>query len=227
MRERNGSYYNKQLIQRGSLTFLIDPKIFKSLSAPTKQKQKGRPAEFSNSLILLLLMIKIHYRLPYKMLEGFAKSILPSWYKELKLPTYPLFCKRARLLKDFLPKLSPRRPQTTLLDASGLKVIGERVWKIKIHGRGRPGKSIKIHLVVDPKTQEIVAHCLTSNQCSDGKVAKELLKQSGRAAKTVVADGAYDSQEVRRIIEERDCRSLIPPLKNARLRHDGEESASL
>lgn len=223
MRERNWSYYNKQLVQRGSLTFLIDPKIFKSLNAPTKKKQKGRPVEFSHSLILLLMLVKIHYRLPYRMLEGFAKSILVYWYKELKLPTYSLICKRARSLKDSLPKLSLRRPQTILLDASGLKVIGEGEWKVKIHGRGRPRKWIKIHLAVDPKTQEIVAHTLTISQCSDGAMGEDLLKQSGKAVKTVVADGAYDREEVRRMIRERGCHPLIPPPKNARFKHDGEE----
>jgi hypothetical protein len=222
MRERNWSYYNKQLVQRGSLTFLIDPKLFKSLSAP-KKRQKGRPVEFSHSLILLLMMVKIHYRLPYRMLEGFAKSVLANWYKELKLPTYSLICKRARLLKESLPKLSLRRPQTILLDASGLKVIGEGEWKVKIHGRGRPRKWIKIHLAVDSKTQEIVAHTLTSHLCSDGAMTEELLKQSGKAVKTVIADGAYDKQEVRRVIEERGCRPLIPPPKNARFKYDGGE----
>ncbi|MBS4168975.1 hypothetical protein PARA125_001626 [Parachlamydia sp. AcF125] len=29
MRERNWQQYNKQLIQRGSLTFLLDPKLLK------------------------------------------------------------------------------------------------------------------------------------------------------------------------------------------------------
>jgi len=54
-------------------------------------------------------------------------------------------------------------------------------------------------------------------------MTEELLKQSGKAVKTVVADGAYDRQEVRRIIKERGCRPLIPPPKNARLKHDEEE----
>jgi hypothetical protein len=221
MRERNWSYYNKQLVQRGSLTFLIDSKLFKSLSVPSKKRGKGRPVEFSHSLILLLMMVKIHYSLPYRMLEGFAKSILAS--KELKLPTYSLICKRAHQLVSYLPKLSVRRPQTVLLDASGLKVIGEGEWKVKIHGRGRPRKWIKIHLALDPKTQEIVAHTLTSSLCSDGAMAEELLKQSGKAVKTVVADGAYDRQEVRRLIKERGCQPLIPPPKNARFKHNGEE----
>ena len=41
-----------------------------------------------------------------------------------------------------LPKLSNRRPHTVLLDASGMRVVGEGEWKVKIDGRGRSRKWI-------------------------------------------------------------------------------------
>ncbi|MGK5593877.1 MAG: transposase, partial [Parachlamydiaceae bacterium] len=74
--ERNWSEYNKQLVQRGSLTFLIDPKMIKELKvSTTKAKAKaGRPQEFLNRLIELLAIIKVHFKMAYRFLEGFAKS---------------------------------------------------------------------------------------------------------------------------------------------------------
>ena len=77
MRKRNWSQYNKALFQRGSLPFLIDPKCLKQLK-PKRRKSRGRPLAFSDQLILMLLMIKIHFKLPYRMLEGFTKY-LPEW----------------------------------------------------------------------------------------------------------------------------------------------------
>lgn len=71
MRKRNWHKYNKALTQRGSLTFLIDPKTIKSLKPKTK-KDRGRPLEFSDQLIVILLIMKIHYKMPYRMLEGVA-----------------------------------------------------------------------------------------------------------------------------------------------------------
>ncbi|HSW72135.1 MAG TPA: transposase [Chlamydiales bacterium] len=98
MRERNWCQYNKELVERGSLTFLLDPKTLKDLN-PKKQKKAGRPLEFSDQLIQILVMIKIHYRLTYRALEGFTKDLLEKLKKIGKMPTYSLTCKRAKTLK--------------------------------------------------------------------------------------------------------------------------------
>jgi len=200
MRERIWSQYNRQLVQRGSITFLISPKILQELKKSPKKNQMGRPLKFSDSLIQLLLMIKIHYRLTYRMLEGFAKSLLSKMYPWLELPSYSLICKRAATLMKNLPKLSRTQPHTILLDASGIKVVGEGEWKVKVHGRGRPRKWIKIHIAVDPATQQIVSQITTSNECGDSTMTKQLLEGSGKQVKTVIADGAYDRSKARQAI---------------------------
>ncbi len=43
MRKRNWREYNKQLVQRGSLTFLIDPKWLKNQGKAQRRKKLGRP----------------------------------------------------------------------------------------------------------------------------------------------------------------------------------------
>lgn len=75
MRKRNWRQYNKSLIQRGSLSFLIDPKYLKQLR-PKARKDPGRQLGFSDQLILTLLMIKIDFKFPCRMLEGFTKRVL-------------------------------------------------------------------------------------------------------------------------------------------------------
>jgi hypothetical protein len=133
MRKRNWCEYNKKLVQRGSLTFLIDPKVMKTLSPKALKKRKGRPLEFSNQLILLLLMIKIHYKMPYRMLEGFSRFFFEQ-FKKMKIPTYSLTCKRAKGLSTNLPKLSSCRPTTVIVDATGIKVQGEGDMMIEMYG---------------------------------------------------------------------------------------------
>ena len=49
MRKRNWREYNKKLVQRGSLTFLIDPKIMKTLEVKAQKKRKGRPLRILRS----------------------------------------------------------------------------------------------------------------------------------------------------------------------------------
>ena len=74
MRKRNWHKYNRDLVKRGSITFFIDPN---ALTEKPEENKRGRPRLFSLPLIYLLLVLKIQYRLTYRTLEGFAKSILP------------------------------------------------------------------------------------------------------------------------------------------------------
>jgi len=136
MRKRNWSKYNRDLVKRGSITFFIDQN---ALSQKPGAKKRGRPRLFAQPLIQLLLVLKIQYRLTYRSLEGFSKSILPLLHACVALPTYSLICKRASEMEALLPKLSSRRPRVVLIDASGIKVYGEGEWKVKVHGASKRG----------------------------------------------------------------------------------------
>lgn len=214
MRKRNWRQYNKALVQRGSLTFLIDPKIAKNFMPKPQKKKKGRPLMFADQLILILLMIKIHYKMPYRMLEGFTRFILEQW-KKIKVPTYSLTCKRAKKLVNNLPKLSSCRPHTIIVDATGIKVQGEGEWKVKIHGKERPRKWIKLHVVIDESSQEIVGEISTEGSTDDGKAFPEIFSQVTGRVKTVIGDGSYDDQAVRDLVRKRGGKALVPPPKNA------------
>jgi hypothetical protein len=163
----------------------------------------------------MLLMIKIHYKLPYRMLEGFTRSLLEQMRRVAKVPTYSLICKRAEQLAFCLPKLSSRRPTTVIVDATGIKIQGEGEWKVKIHGKDRPRKWIKIHVAIDAKTQEIVGEILTESSIDDGKALPTVLKQVAGRVRTVIGDGAYDDREIRDFIKNQGGEALVPPPKNA------------
>jgi len=217
MRCRIWSQYNKELVQRGSITFFVDEKSLKAIRNFRPKSTGGRPQEFPLVLIQLLLMVKIQFSLPFRGLEGFARSIFQMMNKWFKVPTYSLICKRAKELALFLPKLSLRRPKVVLIDASGIKVFGEGEWKRKIHGIGRPRKWLKMHIAIDETTQEIVAECLTDCRTADSKMVETLLESTQGKAQVVKADGAYDRKCVRDTIQSRGGRLLAPPPKNARV----------
>jgi len=214
MRKRNWREYNKKLVQRGSLTFLIDPKVMKTLVPKAHKKRKGRPQEFSDQLILMLLMIKIHYKMPYRMLEGFTRFFFEH-LKKMKVPTYSLTCKRAKGLSKNLPKLSSCRPTIVIVDATGIKIQGEGEWKVKIHGKGCPRKWIKLHIAIDERTQEIVGEISTDATVDDGKAFPEVTRQVQGRPKTVIGDGAYDDRDIRDLIRKKGGKALIPPPSNA------------
>jgi IS5 family transposase len=214
MRKRTWQEYNRDLVKRGSLTFFIDRQAL--LSRPKTKKRRGRPRLFTHPLIQLLLILKIQYRMTYRTLEGFAKSMLPLLQQDLVLPTYSLICKRASELEEKLPKLSRRRPQTILLDATGIKVSGEGEWKVKIHGKTKRRKWIKVHIAIDEKTQEILHLEITDGHTADCKVGPKLISQCPATAEVYLADGGYDTRACRKAIKEKGARALIPPRKNAR-----------
>ena len=214
MRKRNWRQYNKSLVQRGSLTFLIDPKIVK-VSGRKGRRKRGRPQEFSDQLIQSLLMIKIHYKMPYRMLEGFSRYCFEEIQQIAKVPTYSLACKRVKKLALRLPKLSACRPSTVIVDATGLRVQGEGEWKVKVHGKGRPRKWLKIHIAIDAKTQEIIGEISTESSVDDGKAFPLVMQQVSHRVRAVIGDGAYDDKAVRDLIKRKGGKALIPPPSNA------------
>ena len=117
-----------------------------------------------------------------------------------------------------LPVLQSNRSLIIILDASGAKVYGEGEWKVKIHGRGRPRKWVKVHIAVDAETQEIIAECTTESNVADSTVAKRLLDAVPGKIKSVLADGAYDKKSGRDAVKSVDAKELIPPPRNARYR---------
>ena len=168
-------------------------------------------------LIHLLLVLKIQYRLTYRTLEGFAKSMLPHIKTDIFLPTYSLICKRASNLEALLPKLSYRRSKVVLIDATGVKVYGEGEWKVKMHGASKRRKWIKLHIAVDEKTQEIIHLEITKGHESDCKIGPKIIENLPRSVNTVVGDGGYDTKQCRQAIDQVGARELIPPRKNGRL----------
>lgn len=214
MRKRNWSKYNKDLVKRGSITFFIDPD---ALEQKVEKNKRGRPRLFSHPMIQLLLVLKIQYRLSYRALEGFSKSVLPLLHLAVVLPTYSLICKRASQLETLLPKLSSRRPKTVLIDASGIKVYGEGEWKVKIHGKTKRRKWIKLHIAIDANTEEIIQLEVSHGHRADCRIGPELIKKLPKSTKTVMGDGGYDTKQCRKAIKDIGAEELIPPRKNARL----------
>ncbi len=57
-----------------------------------------------------------------------------AYGNQFPTPDYTLFCKRAEEAAGALPKLSDARLTEIAVDSSGLKIMGEGEWKVKIHG---------------------------------------------------------------------------------------------
>ena len=79
--------------------FRVESADQNALNAKPGANKRGRPRLFAHPLIQLLLVLKIQYRLAYRALECFSRSILPLLQACVSLPTYSLICKRASALE--------------------------------------------------------------------------------------------------------------------------------
>ena len=215
--KRSWSEYNRNLVNRGSITFWISEECLNSWQQKTGKK--GRPA-FSTSVIQAGLIMKAVYNLPPRSLQGFLSSILLFLGVELKSPHYSLFCKRAKEAAASLPKLSKRKPMEIAIDSSGLKISGEGEWKVKIHGKEKRRGWIKLHIAVDPKSGELIAIDVTNEKTADSQAFPDLINKSPKTLKKVYADGAYDRKNCREVLYNLGIEQCIPPRKDGKIRKE-------
>ena len=98
-----------------------------------------------------------------------------------------------------------------------LKFTKEGEWKVKMHGKSKRRKWLKIHSAVDPGSGEMLAETTTLSNIHDGEALGTVLSQVPRSIKSILADGAYDGKRCRDMIKSKGAEALIPPPKNARI----------
>ncbi|KAF3362256.1 hypothetical protein PHSC3_001193 [Chlamydiales bacterium STE3] len=168
----------------------------------------------SSEAILMMLILREVYNRSLRNLQGFVQSLLHAMGLNLPLPSYSQISRRAKSLHKRVNRLTQGKKSCHIIfDSTRLKVHGEGEWKVKIHGRGRPRKWVKVHIAVDPKTQEIVAEVVTSNDCGEAALTSKLLEKSGTNVKRVIAEGAYERKIAREAIKNKNAKALMPPQK--------------
>ena len=130
-KNRDWSKYNKTLVNRGSLTFWIDSKAIKKWIASKQKGKRGRPFQYSNAAITMAATIRYVFKLSLRACEGLLNSFFKLLKVNCKVPCYTQICKRMQFIN--LPKhlLSNKCIKHVVLDATGLKVLGEGEWKVK------------------------------------------------------------------------------------------------
>lgn len=210
---RSWKQYNKNLINRGSITFWFSKDCMKKWKAKKNKKHFGRPFFYSDNAILTAHTVRYIYHLPLRALQGFLDSIFSMLNLSISTPNYTQICRRAKKLK--LPSQLINRKCITdiVFDASGLKVYGEGEWKVRTHGTSKRRNWRKIHIGICPHTQEILLSELTENKGSDIDVAINFLQQLS-SVNNVYGDGLYDAERIYKIIWKLGGNPKIPIKKN-------------
>ena len=216
-RVTNWSDYNKALINRGDITIWFDED---SLSEwfDDGPSQKGAQYVYSDKCIECLLGIKSVFKLAYRQLEGFAKSIaqLLGFDTDI-IPSYSQICRRSEDVGIDICVPQTGKPIYIVVDSTGLKVYGEGEWKTRKHGISKRRTWRKLHLGVDEKTGFIHASVLTENGKGDGDAqqVENLLEEIQSPIDKFSGDGAYDTYEIWELLKESEIEGIIPPQENA------------
>jgi hypothetical protein len=230
--KRKGTYkitnwrkYNESLVQRGSITFWFSDDVLEDWLHANDRPKVGHPFVYSDRAIECLLVLRELFRLPYRQTEGLAQSLARLMQVDIPIPDYTSLAKRAAALGVSLNVSNHTGAIDVVVDSTGLKVFGEGEWKARKHGKSKRRTWRKLHLAVNPETQEIEAEVLTENSGHDADQVEGLLDQIETTVESFHGDGAYDQWKVYETLEKQTIRSVIPPRRNAKIKQHGNTDA--
>ena len=178
----------------------------------------GRPFTLTHSHVIFLAVVRYLFAFPYRQLEGFTRALnrlVP------RLPTADYSGLRRRILSADLSLYEDLDGSTEVVvvavDSTGVRVHRSGGWVERKHGKKK--RYVKIHLAVDVNTKQALAMIVTTDGTHDSRVFPKLLRKAesrGKISK-VIADGAYDSSEVYKMLEQKGIEAAIKPRRNSRL----------
>ncbi|MGH9902137.1 MAG: IS5 family transposase [Pyrinomonadaceae bacterium] len=220
-RLRNWKQYNAALVQRGSLTLWVSEDVLAAWNNTQRTGQRGKPATYTDAVILCMASVQEIYHLPLRATEGLLSSVVKRLGVGLAVPDHTTLSRRRKVLEVSLPRRCKSEPLHLVVDSTGVKVYGAGEWKVRQHGYSKRRTWRKLHLGADEATGEIVAAVVSTNNFTDGQVLPDLLAQVADDLKQVSGDGGYDKRNCYDAIGERGARAAIPPQKNARIWQHG------
>lgn len=217
----NWSEYNESLVQRGSITYWFSDDVLAEWNHANQTPRVGHPFVYSDRAIECLLSLRELFRLPYRQTEGLARSLAGLMEVDVAIPDYTSLAKRAATLRISLDISRHTGPIDVVVDSTGLKVFGEGEWKVRTHGKSKRRTWRKLHLTVNPDTQEIEAEVLTENSGHDADQVDAQLNQVGGRIRRFYGDGSYDPWKVRETLTKRGIKQIIPPRHDAKIKRHG------
>jgi hypothetical protein len=211
-------------VRRGEILFshgFLDE--WDAVLAKMNENKKGRKFVYPDSFILAVGYIRICFHLPYRQTEGVIKATgksLPSH------PSYGHMCKRVNSLKAGFngPSKTDDDDLVIAIDSTGIRVTNRGQWMSEKWGGVRDKRKrgyLKIHVAVNTKTGEILALEVTDEKVHDGTMMKKLVKRvlrtryHGEKVKSVLADGAYDSNANFKFLDDGGIKPAIRVRRNS------------
>jgi hypothetical protein len=209
--ERNWKIYHEELITRGE--FFIDLNFLENWDNELKKMNKrkiGKPFEYPNSLFVWIS--PIYTFLDSRKVEGFLRK-LSTYIPKLKACDHSTVVERLNKLEQSV-YVDKKKSYRVAVDATGNKLSnrGEYIrhkWKVQ---RGW----IKVSIIIDRFTKELLDIELALEECTDEELAKRhLANLQDVKIEDFAGDGAYYRQELYEILHRKGILPVMKMPKNA------------
>lgn len=224
---RDWSIYNERLVRRGEFYLSLDfIDRWDALLSLMNAGKFGCPFRYPEPFIMWMGLIHVFLQMPYRQMEGI------TWKLSVFIPLFVsadytiLFCwiKRLDLSLPVDPTILSRNV-IIAVDSTGIKVTnhGERMrekWRVR---RGW----IKVHVMIGVKTNQILGLEVPDESVQDDTPCIPLLDQvqqhcgGEHSIHQILADGAYDRNEIFNTLEKRQIRLGIETLADTATRSTG------
>jgi hypothetical protein len=195
------------------LTVWFTDEAIAAWRAEPRSNRGGQPW-YSPLTILTALTLRAVFRLALRQTEGLLGSIVRLLGLDLPVPDHTTLSRRAETLDVPRPRSGAGTgPIHLLVDSTGLKLCGAGEWLVEKHGAKTRRSWRKLHIGMDADTGDVVAAALTTNDIDDASQVGPLLEQLHRPVASFTGDGAYDRDNVYRVVTERDPAAsvVVPP----------------
>jgi len=207
-RVRNWPEYDRGLVRRGDIRVWLSDEAIAGWRPPCRATPGGQ-RRFSNLAIETTLLLGALCRFPLRQTEGFVCSLMTLMKVDLIVPDHTTLARRRRTVEVHKWRWPRKGPVDIVVDSTGLKFYGAGEWAKAKHGESRRSWR-KLHLSVNPDSNEIIAHELTDDDTSDASMIGDLVANSGGNIRFVIADGAYDGKPIYAAIRTA-CPARAPP----------------
>lgn len=193
----NWKVYNEGLVKRGEI--LLDFELFSTWNEELRERNEdkaGRPYEYPDSFIYFLLRLKGIFKIDYRSLEGITRKIVIFIPGNKKSPDYTTLQNRFSKLNHHLEVYNENSSQEVAGDSTGLKTSNRGEYRLnKYHGSRK--KFIKLHIIVNTRTRQVVACSVTGEEIADREELVKLISESQKYGpiEKGLFDAGYDSKK--------------------------------
>ena len=218
--KRNWSKYSKALVNRGKLTLFITKDFADTWYVKYDDgspRARGGQAKYSETAITALLSLRFVFKLPLRAMEGLAQSLVEMAGVDIDVPNYSTLSIKLRDMKIKLPPVCKDSGggYVASLDSTGVKIHGQGEWNRKKHSQKDRRQWVKVHLIIDNDTMQILGVEATADDVHDCEVFDQLMDVLPNKINKVLGDGAYDTLEAHKKSLDNGIELVALPRNNA------------